>query len=100
MIVMILRAECVHPQEPFPSAAHVFLKCCMGDKFYKGEFWGCHVLLFIMDRIYLRVSKHQLDAAFALDNVEGGCMIASLSHSRTWMGIHIPSAPWEYSHLF
>ena len=49
MIAMILRAECVHSQEPFPSAAHVFLKCCMGDKFYKGEFWGCLVSLFIMD---------------------------------------------------
>jgi len=49
MNVMILRAECVYPQEPFPSSAHVFLECCMGDKFYKGEFWGCHVLLFIMD---------------------------------------------------
>ena len=49
MIAMMLRAEYVHPREPFPSAAQAFLKCCMGDKSYKGEFWGCHVLLFIMD---------------------------------------------------
>ena len=91
-IAMNFWVECEYPQEPFPSSAHIYVKCCMGDKVYHGEFWGYFIMnLFHGLNIFESIQSSR-SVGGALDNVEGGwceCMPLAVKAVDGYFPIHV-----------